>query len=95
MSDNHEHHILSVKTATLILATLLVLTVVTVLVARVDLGFFNVIVALGLATTKSLFVIMFFMHLKYENMMLKSFVFICFLILAIFIGFTFFDVAYR
>jgi len=93
MSENH--HILSIKTATLILCTLLILTVVTVLMARVDLGFLNVPIALGLATTKSLFVIMFFMHLKYENRMLKAFVFICFLILAIFIGLTFFDVAYR
>lgn len=95
MSENHEHHTLSIKTATLILITLLIFTVITVLTARIDLGFFNIIVALGLATTKSMFVIMFFMHLKYENRMMKLFVFICFLILAIFIGLTFLDVAYR
>ncbi|PLX69370.1 MAG: cytochrome-c oxidase [Denitrovibrio sp.] len=93
--EHNKHHIMSVKTATLVLAMLLFLTFVTVAVSRIDLGYLNVIVALALATTKSLFVILFFMHLKYENKMLKLFVFICFLILAIFIGMTFFDVAYR
>jgi cytochrome c oxidase subunit 4 len=86
---------MSVKTASAVIAMLLFLTFVTVAVSRIDLGFMNVAVALALATTKSLFVILFFMHLKYENRTLKLFVFICFLILAIFIGMTFFDVAYR
>jgi len=35
------------------------------------------------------------MHLKYENRMLGVFVLLVFVILAIFIGFTFFDVAMR
>ena len=86
---------MSTKLASAVLGILLVLTVVTVAVSKVDLGYFNVVVALLVATTKSMFVIMFFMHLKYENRMMKLFVFICFLILAIFIGMTFFDVAYR
>ncbi|PLX66641.1 MAG: cytochrome-c oxidase [Denitrovibrio sp.] len=93
--EHKEHHIMSVKVATAVLAALLFLTFVTVAVSKVDLGYFNVVVALLLATTKSLFVVLFFMHLKYENNTMKAFVFICFLILAIFIGFTFFDVAYR
>lgn len=86
---------MSIKALSAVLAVLLFLTYVTVAVSRINLGYFNVVVALALATTKSLFVIMFFMHLKYENRTLQAFVFICFLILAIFIGMTFFDVAYR
>lgn len=43
---------------------LLILTVVTALVARVDLGPFNTIVALGIATCKALLVVLFFMHVK-------------------------------
>jgi len=93
--EHKDHHIMSVKTATSVLAMLLFLTFVTIAVSKVHLGFMNIIVALALATTKSLFVILFFMHLKYENRMLKGIVFLCFLILAIFIGMTFFDVAYR
>jgi cytochrome c oxidase subunit 4 len=86
---------MSVKTATAVLAALLFLTFVTVAVSRIDLGYFNVLAALSVATVKSLFVILFFMHLKHENRTLKFFVFICFLILAIFIGMTFLDTAYR
>lgn len=93
--EHKDHHIMSIKALSAVLAVLLFLTYVTVAVSRINLGYFNVVVALALASTKSLFVIMFFMHLKYENRTLQAFVFICFLILAIFIGMTFFDVAYR
>ena len=43
----------------------------------------------------ALLVIFFFMHLKYENRTLGIFLLLVFVILAIFIGFTFFDVAMR
>lgn len=95
MSENHQGHILSVKFLTAILAILLLLTAVTVISTRIDLGYFKVVVALALATTKSLFVILYFMHLQYENRFMKTIVFMCFLILAIFIGMTFLDTAYR
>ena len=74
---------------------LLVLTGVTVWAAGIDLGFLNVVVALGIATLKASLVILIFMHLKYENWMLKGFVLMAFVILAIFIGLTFFEAAYR
>ncbi|BBD06794.1 cytochrome C oxidase subunit IV family protein [Desulfovibrio ferrophilus] len=74
---------------------LLVLTWVTVWAAGIDLGYLNVVAALAIATTKASLVILYFMHLKYENWMLKGFVLLTFVILAIFIGLTFFDTAYR
>lgn len=92
---NTAHHILSVKTATTVLALLLILTGITVAVSRIDLGYYNVVAALTVATVKALLVITFFMHMKYENRMFRTIVFLCFLILAIFIGMAFFDVAYR
>ena len=74
---------------------LMVLTGVTVGVASFDFGFLNVLVAMSVASAKALLVVLFFMHLKYENMAIKVMVFLAFLILAICIGFTFFDLAYR
>ncbi len=74
---------------------LMALTAVTVWAAQIDLGFLNIVLAMAIATTKASLVIMVFMHLKYENWLLKSFVLMTFVILAIFIGFTFFDTAYR
>ncbi|MGE4268017.1 MAG: cytochrome C oxidase subunit IV family protein [Deferribacterales bacterium] len=97
MSENHEHqhHILSIKTSGIILVLLLLLTATTVAVSRIDLGFLNVAAALTLAVTKALLVILFFMHMKYESRFMQMIVFLCFLLLAIFIGMTFFDLAYR
>jgi cytochrome c oxidase subunit 4 len=60
-------HIMSSKFYYTIWIALLVLTVVTALVARVDLGPFNTIVALVIATFKALLVVLFFMHVKYTS----------------------------
>jgi len=56
-------HTLSLRTYLGVFATLAALTVLTTAVAYVDLGFFNVIVALTIAVSKALLVVMFFMHL--------------------------------
>jgi len=89
------HEPLSYGLLTAIWVGLMVLTVVTVTVSRIDLGFLNVAVALGVASVKAGLVIFFFMHLKYENRLIKGMVLTAFIILAIAIGFTFFDVGYR
>lgn len=47
--------------------TLLVLTGVTTLVALIDLGSFNIVVALIIAFFKASLVALFFMHLKYST----------------------------
>jgi len=60
-------HILPSKLYYTIWITLLVLTVVTALVATVDLGPFNTIVALLIASFKAVLVILFFMHVKYTS----------------------------
>jgi cytochrome c oxidase subunit 4 len=46
---------------------LMVLTVVTAKVATIDLGRFNTVVALCIATFKALLVVLFFMHVKYTS----------------------------
>lgn len=95
MASANEHHGPGYGLLAAIWAALMALTAVTVWVAGIDLGFFNVAAALAIATTKASLVVLFFMHLKYENWLLKGFVIMAFAILAIFIGFTFFDTAYR
>lgn len=76
-------------------AALMVLTAVTVEVSTIHLGFLNVVAAMAIASVKASLVVFFFMHLKYENRTLKTMVLVAFVILAIFIGFTFFDTANR
>lgn len=95
MENPEKPHVLSFTQLGMVLAVLLVLTVITVGVSYVHLGFFNIPIALTIAATKVTFVLLFFMHLKYEGRVIN----ISFLstvgVLAILIGFTFWDVAYR
>ena len=60
-------HIMSSKFYYTIWIALLGLTGITAAVAFVDLGPFNVVVALVIATVKALLVVLFFMHVKYTS----------------------------
>lgn len=95
MEHESFHPPMSYKALAAVLVVLLLLTVVTVAVSYVNLGFFNVPVALGVACLKVTLVLLFFMHLKYEGpIIVFSFIgTVTFLI--IMIGFTFWDVAFR
>ena len=63
----HEHteHVVSPGTYLVIILTLLALTGITVFAAFVDLGRFNIVVALLIATIKATLVVLIFMHAKY------------------------------
>jgi cytochrome c oxidase subunit 4 len=63
------HHITSRKTYFLVFLALMILTVVTWLVAQVDLGWANDLVALTVAFTKAMLVILFFMHVRHSTRM--------------------------
>ena len=60
-------HVSSPKFYVLIFAALMVLTVVTWLVAQVDLGAANDAVALAIAVTKAVLVVLFFMHVRHST----------------------------
>lgn len=92
----HEHeHVMSYKLLGIVLFSLLVLTGVTVGVSYFDMGFFNVPIALMIASTKATVVLLFFMHLKYEGKLIAISFTSTVIVLCIMIGFTFWDVAFR
>ena len=97
MKTEHTPHILSEKVCLLVWAGLMLLTGVTVAVAGMhfEFAFLHVLVAMIVATTKAALVVLWFMHMRYEGLALRLMVFTAFAILAILIGFTFFDTAYR
>lgn len=66
-SHDSPGHTISLRTYLLIWVALLFLTVVTVAVSRIDLGSFNTLVAIAIATLKASLVALFFMHLRYDN----------------------------
>jgi cytochrome c oxidase subunit IV len=88
-------HIASVKSYVGIFLTLMVLTTITVLVAYVNLGEFNKIVALGIASVKATLVILYFMHVKYSSRLTKLVVVSGFFFLFILLGLTMADYASR
>ena len=60
-------HVVPKKIYVAIWATLMAMTLITTLVAFVDLGRFNTVVALAIATFKATLVVLFFMGAKYTS----------------------------
>jgi cytochrome c oxidase subunit 4 len=69
--EHAEHHIVGPKTYAIIFVTLLTFTGITVGAAFVNLGILNPIVALAIASTKAVIVILFFMHVFYQSKLIK------------------------
>lgn len=72
MSNHTEHvapesHVVPVGLYFGIWATLIFCTALTVFAASIDLGVFNIVVALLIATIKGSLVVLFFMHLRYSS----------------------------
>ncbi|MHB8735122.1 MAG: cytochrome C oxidase subunit IV family protein [Terriglobales bacterium] len=88
-------HILPRRTYFLVFLALEVLTVVTALVASIDLGAANTVVALCIAVTKSTLVVLFFMHVKYSSKMTKLTVILGVFWLMILLGMTMTDYVSR
>lgn len=93
----HEHaheHSIGYGKYTIIWVSLLALTAVTVAVAGIDLGEFTLFVAMLVATIKAMIVINVFMHIKFDDKLIKGFVIACFaimLIVFILLGFDVFS----
>jgi cytochrome c oxidase subunit IV len=68
---HHAEHIVSPKVYGIIFALLLIFTAITVGASYLELGQFNVIVALAIACIKAVLVILFFMHVKYSSRLTK------------------------
>jgi cytochrome c oxidase subunit 4 len=94
-SGSADYHIIGYGRLAAVWGGLLLLTALTVLITRFDLGGYKVLAALVIASLKAGLVIAVFMHMSYEGRLLRWLLFVALVTLAIFIGFTFFDVLYR
>jgi len=90
-AEHSSEHIVPVSTYILVFFSLLALTALTTGVAYIDLGPFNTVVALAIAVTKMLLVVLFFMHAKYATGMTKVVIIAGIFWLAILITFTLAD----
>jgi len=69
--EHAEHHIVTPAQYAIVFGSLLLGTLLTVLAADVDMGVLNPVIALGIACTKAVIVILFFMHVKYQSNLIK------------------------
>jgi cytochrome c oxidase subunit 4 len=95
MKTDEPIHIMPYKLLFFVLVGLLILTGITVGVSYIDLGKLNVWIALLIASTKATLVILFFMHLKYEDKVIKLSFISTIIFLGIMISFIFWDVGFR
>jgi cytochrome c oxidase subunit IV len=86
-------HIVSKKVYYVIFGALMVLTALTVWVANIDLGSekLNTVVALAIAVTKAMLVVLYFMHVRYSSRLTWVVVAGGFLWLFIMVGLTMSD----
>jgi cytochrome c oxidase subunit IV len=69
--EHADHHIVTPLQYCYVFGALLLGTLITIKAADVDLGLFNPVIALGIASTKMVIVILFFMHVKYQSHLVK------------------------
>jgi cytochrome c oxidase subunit 4 len=90
VSEN-SHHVVSPKIYATILGALLLGTYLTVQAAKIDLGPWNIVLALLIATIKMSLVILLFMHGKYSPKRTQLVIIAGFFWLAIMLGLTLTD----
>ena len=94
MSNNHSH-ITDYKVLVRILLVLMFFTFLTISITSFNLAAFTVTVAMLIAGFKGFLVLSYFMHLKYESLLLRILVAMIFLLFAVIVLITFIDYSYR
>jgi caa(3)-type oxidase subunit IV len=96
MAHHEQHHITPLKTFLKVYGSLIALTLLTVFTAKnVNLGSFNTVLAMIIATVKVLIVMTWFMHLKYDSKLNRITIASAFFFLLVFFGFSAMDVFTR
>ncbi|HML17629.1 MAG TPA: cytochrome C oxidase subunit IV family protein [Bryobacteraceae bacterium] len=89
------HPVVPVRTYALVFLALIVLTVTTVAVSKLELGEYNFICAMTIAVIKASLVVWFFMHVRNATSMTRLFVVAALFWMAILFVFTLSDYASR
>ncbi|MDP4239292.1 MAG: cytochrome C oxidase subunit IV family protein [Bacteroidota bacterium] len=92
---NNTTHTTEYKVLARVLLVLMFLTFLTISVTSYKLAAFSVTIALLIAGIKGFMVLTYFMHLKYESLLLRILVAMIFVLYAVIVLITFIDYAYR
>ena len=93
-AEVHTHEV-SYGTYIMVWIGLVALTAITVTIAGIHLGSVTLIAALTIASIKTVLVVTYFMHVRFDNMTIKIFIFMCLLIFIIIMILTFSDLSFR
>jgi cytochrome c oxidase subunit IV len=93
--NTEDPHITEYSTYAKVLVVLLLLTALTIGVTHFELKAWSVGVALLIACTMAFVILTYFMHLKFDHILLKILVGLVFVLFAIFIGITLLEYATR
>lgn len=100
-ADNHhddhiaEAHHPSYGVNVLVWIGLISLTAITITIAGVNLGSLALTAALVIAGIKSMFVMNFFMHVKFDQKVFRIFIGVCLVTFMVIFILTFFDLTFR
>ncbi len=94
-AEHQAHHIVPYKVYLIILSILLTFTAISVGATQLEFGGLTIAIALTLATIKSLLVLFYFMHLKFDDLILRIMVISVFIVLALVVVITLLDYNYR
>jgi len=89
------HQITPVRTLIQVFVVLVILTITTVITSQLDLGAYNVPLALFIALIKTLFVVLIFMALRHDNRINAVVFSVGAIFVVLFLVFTLFDTAFR
>lgn len=92
---NNVSHTTEYRVLAKVLLVLMLMTFLTIWVTSFGLGAFSVAIALLIACFKVFMVLTYFMHLKYESVLLRVLVGFVFVLFALIIVITFADYAFR
>ncbi|MBR8538043.1 cytochrome C oxidase subunit IV family protein [Carboxylicivirga sediminis] len=95
MNKHSDNHIVPYRLYIQVLAGLIVMTILSVAITKINLDTLTVFAAILLASIKSALVLTFFMHLKFDNKLLQILVISVFLLVALVLFITFLDYNFR
>jgi cytochrome c oxidase subunit 4 len=93
--SEHKNHISTYKSQIVVLLSLILLTILTVTITSVHLGPYNTAAAMLIASVKATIVLLYFMHLKFDEKIYQFMVALVLAIYAVVVIITFFDYLYR
>jgi cytochrome c oxidase subunit 4 len=88
--EGHSHAV-PLRVLAAVWGALVILTWITISATRMDLGAFNIVIALTIAVVKSAYVVLYFMHLRYDRPFNAVILISAIAFVALFIGFLLMD----